>query len=191
MARKLTANDPPKRSGRRSTREMSAETAAPAPTKSNRAELIRGCVAEINRLQAEKDSIGEQIREVKARVKGELDMKISDFNVALRLAKLENDDRDGMLDTIRECFLALGIGEQGSLFPEKKGNGDDPVAAAADDADGAEEDAVAVARSAGKSDGKVGAPPNLAKYADGSREQRAYRDAYARANAKLAKAALH
>lgn len=85
---------------------------------SNRAELIRKSVAEIAALQAEKATLNEQIAEIKGRVKSELGMKMADFSIAIRLHQLEHEDRDSAIDTIRECFEALGIGEQGTLFPD-------------------------------------------------------------------------
>ena len=45
-------------------------------------------------------------------VKADLGMKIGDFNIALRLYKLEGDDRDQLLATVRETFEALGVGDQ-------------------------------------------------------------------------------
>ena len=79
----------------------------------NRAQTIREACREIAALEAERAAIGEQIRKVKqSKIKGELGMKLADFNAALRLYRLENDDRDEFFDTLRETFAALGVGEQ-------------------------------------------------------------------------------
>jgi hypothetical protein len=79
----------------------------------SRAETIQHCCREITNLEAERSSISEQVREIKQiRIKGELGMKIGDFNAALRLYALEGDDRDQFFDRLRETFEALGVGAQ-------------------------------------------------------------------------------
>lgn len=82
-----------------------------------RAKTIRSVCKELAGLEAERASIGEQMREIKqTRIKGDLNMKIADFNAAFRLYKLEDDDRSTFLDTLRETFEALGIGMQSSFL---------------------------------------------------------------------------
>jgi hypothetical protein len=86
---------------------------ASAARKSNRAQAIRDACRDIANLEAERDGVSEQIREIRQKiVKGELGMKLADFGMAYRLYKLEDDDRDELFGTIRECFSALGVGEQ-------------------------------------------------------------------------------
>lgn len=78
-----------------------------------RAKTIKEAIREIAALESERQSISEQIREIKqVRIKGDLDMKIADFNAAMRLYKLEDEARDTFLDTLRETFEALGLGKQ-------------------------------------------------------------------------------
>lgn len=80
---------------------------------SNRAETIRRACREITSLEASRKSISQDIASLKQTlVKGELGMKIADFNVALRLYQLEGEDRDTLFDTLRETFEALGVGQQ-------------------------------------------------------------------------------
>lgn len=80
---------------------------------SNRKETILSVIKRVSALEAERKSIGEDIRSIKQTlIKGELGMKIGDFNVAMRLYSLEGDDRDELLDTIHETFNALGMGDQ-------------------------------------------------------------------------------
>jgi len=99
--------------GRTARKHISRNTANLDNDAGARAEVIRQAINEIGKLEARRKAISEQIREIKqVRVKGELDMKISDFNIAYRLQGLEGNDRDKMLDTCRECFDALGLGEQ-------------------------------------------------------------------------------
>lgn len=78
-----------------------------------RADIIRAVCAERQRLLDQRAAINEQLKALmNSQVKGDLGMKIADFSVAFRLYQLERDDRDSLLDTIKECFQALGIGEQ-------------------------------------------------------------------------------
>ncbi len=78
-----------------------------------RADTIRDAIRELASLEAERKSISEQIREIKQiKIKGELGLKIGDFNAAMRLYGLEGDARDTFFDTLRETFSALGVGAQ-------------------------------------------------------------------------------
>lgn len=82
--------------------------------KDERAKIIRNVCAFVSKKKKERDEISAEIRtEVNTKIKGLLDMKIADFNAALRMYDLEDDDRDLMMDTIRETFEALGV--QGQL----------------------------------------------------------------------------
>ena len=83
----------------------------------SRAGIIKKTIRRIANLEAERKAVGAQITEIKQTViKGDLGMKISDFNAALRLYGLEDEDRATYLDTLRETFEALGIGGQLSMF---------------------------------------------------------------------------
>lgn len=80
---------------------------------SNRAETIRRACREITDLEGQRKALSADIASVKqSLVKGELGIKIADFNVALRMYQLEGDDRDTLFDTLRETFEALGVGQQ-------------------------------------------------------------------------------
>lgn len=84
-----------------------------ALTPNERKELIGNICREVTNLKADRKVISDEINKImQKRVKGDLGMKISDFGLALRLYQLEGDDRDQMLDTMRETFEALGVGEQ-------------------------------------------------------------------------------
>ena len=92
---------------------MSEEASVP----SNRAATIKTAVNEILRLNSEIETLQKERTAVKNKlVKGELGMKITDFNIFLRVHQLENDDRNRLFDTLREGFKALGIGEQSSFL---------------------------------------------------------------------------
>jgi ribosome modulation factor len=78
-----------------------------------RQKIIRMVIQECRSLTAEAQSINAQRRELlNKHVKGDLGMKIADFNSVLRLSSLEDDDRDVYLATLRETFAALEIGQQ-------------------------------------------------------------------------------
>lgn len=89
------------------------EGASAAANATNRRKIITDTIREIIELEGQRKDISDEIRELKTiRIKGHLGMKISDFNAALRLYKLEGDDRTEFLSTLRETFEALGLGEQ-------------------------------------------------------------------------------
>jgi hypothetical protein len=65
-------------------------------------------------MEAEVKALNADIREFKStHIKGDLGFKIADWNAIYRVSQLEIEDRDVLLDTLREGFQALGIG--GSL----------------------------------------------------------------------------
>lgn len=99
MAKKLTADG-----------EKSQSANKDHNTK-ERAKIIREAVGAIVQLKGEKGAIQEQITEVRGRVKS-LGIKAAEFNVALRFFELDTEDRNESLDGLRECFLALKLGEQ-------------------------------------------------------------------------------
>ena len=78
-----------------------------------RKRIINDVVREIANLEAKRKEISEEIRTIKQKkIKGDLDMKIADFNAVMRLYSLESEDRDKYLSTLQETFDALGVGDQ-------------------------------------------------------------------------------
>ncbi len=78
-----------------------------------RAATIVDVCRQVSQLESKRKVIGEEIRKIKNKqIKGDLGMKVVDFNVAYRLYQLEDEARDQLLDTVRETFKALGVGEQ-------------------------------------------------------------------------------
>lgn len=78
-----------------------------------RAETIRAAVRYIADLEEEIKAIRADIKTYKqTHIKDDLGFKLSDWTTLYRIYKLEADDRDKLLDTLREGFGALGIGEQ-------------------------------------------------------------------------------
>ncbi len=81
-----------------------------------RADLAKAASA-INKIDEQISQLQAEKREIKAGKVKAHGIKMADFNTVLRWWKLENEDRDETLDNIRLCCEALGVGEQGDLFP--------------------------------------------------------------------------
>ncbi len=76
-----------------------------------RADTIRAAVRYIADKSAEIKALREELNEYKQKhIKGDLGFKLADFNAIYRVSQLEVEDRDKLLDTLREGFAALGIG---------------------------------------------------------------------------------
>jgi len=118
-----------------------------------RAATIRDVARRIVQLKGERKAIAEQITEARGEIKG-LDIKMADFNVALRLYELEVEDRDAALDGLHESFAALGIGGQLDWVAAIKDVGGTVHVGKADN--GAEPLAVKTARVAGREAAKAG-----------------------------------
>lgn len=104
----------------RATRKNAAAAEA-ARTGHNRKKLIVETCTHLATLDAKIKRLQEERREiVSTNIRGSLGMKVADFNAAYRLSKLENDDRDTMIDTVVETFSALGLGRQLDMFRELK-----------------------------------------------------------------------
>lgn len=93
-------------------------------SKEQMASLVRAINNDLNEVQSRIAVLMEERKKIKGRIKAELGWKVADFNAMKRLADLEPEDRDQMLDTIRIGFDALSIGMQHGfldvLAPEKQ-----------------------------------------------------------------------
>jgi hypothetical protein len=125
-----------------------------------RAETIRDAVRWLAKREAEAKAINAEIREYKQKhIKGDLGFKIADFNAVYRVSQLEVEDRDLLLDCVREGFEALGIGgsvdwvQAAERTPRSRANGY------------AEPDEEA--RTAGRQDGLGGVIDHAARYPQG------------------------
>ena len=82
-------------------------------TRSARRQIILDVCRDVAVLEAERKEVSERIRAIKAkRIKGDLGMKIADFDIAFRLYGLEGQARDELLAAVRELFDAQGVGGQ-------------------------------------------------------------------------------
>jgi hypothetical protein len=128
-----------------------------------RADTIRAAARWLSDREAEVKSLRQEIAEYKAKhIKGDLGFKLSDWNTLYRLYGLEGDDRDKLIDTIREGFEALGIGEQGSFMdamdPQPRASKPNGNGTAAPNL---------VAREAGRTDGLAGERTHEADWPQG------------------------
>ena len=87
---------------------------APVPANSAaRAEIIREACQTCEEFERQIDGLKAEIKAViETRVVAGLGMKKRDFALARKLYALDQSDRDGTFDAIRECFAALGVGGQ-------------------------------------------------------------------------------
>lgn len=87
--------------------------ASPPDNSSARAATIREVCQTIEELDRQIDGIkAERKAVIETRVVADLGMKKQHFATAYKLYQLDQGERDSLQDTIRECFLALGVGEQ-------------------------------------------------------------------------------
>ena len=78
-----------------------------------RAETIRYVCQEVERLEANKKLIADEIAEIKKeKIKELRGMSLRDFNAAYRLYQAAQNDRDKYFDVLREVFEAQGVGFQ-------------------------------------------------------------------------------
>ena len=98
---------------------------AAAETKKNSAArdaIIKSVANNIMSLDAQISELNAKRRKERARIK-ELDMKLADFDAQFRLMKIEDEEeRQRSIETQREIFNALSIGEQGSFLYATEAN---------------------------------------------------------------------
>jgi hypothetical protein len=103
-----------------------ADADIPLSNSAARADLIRDAVRHIATLEAEVRALNADIREYKTKtIKGDLGFKLADWNAVYRVSQLEVEDRDQLLDCVREGFAALGIGGVVDWVDAAEGLGED------------------------------------------------------------------
>lgn len=89
--------------------------------------IIQECASGMREINTERADLNERAGDIRTRLR-DAGIDVKSFMVALKLEDMAKDDRETYLDNLREHMAALGIGEQGSLFP-------DPAKMAAKNAD--------------------------------------------------------
>ena len=84
-----------------------------------RKEIILKTIKKVVALEKQRDGITAEISALlNTNIKGDLGMKIADFKAALRVYRLEGEDREEFFDTLKETFKALGVGHQMNFLDE-------------------------------------------------------------------------
>lgn len=83
----------------------------------NRRKLIRDFIRSLVEIDAAMQPYKDQRKDIMKRVKDDLNMNAAQFKVAVKLAQMEQVERDEVADTIREVFEALGMGQQSNFIP--------------------------------------------------------------------------
>lgn len=104
-------------------KKLTPEAAADAKKNSAaRDAIIKSVANNIMSLDAQISELNAKRRKERARIK-ELDMKLADFDAQFRLMKIEDEEeRQRSIETQREIFNALSIGEQGSFLYATEAN---------------------------------------------------------------------
>lgn len=79
--------------------------------------IILGCTTEMKAIIAERVSLNERAGDIRQRLK-DAGIDVKSWMVAIKLEEMGRDDRDAYLTNLAEHMSALGIGEQGNLFPD-------------------------------------------------------------------------
>ena len=98
---------------------MTQESTATTDEPRDLYEDLRNAATQIDSIDAEIKGLQEKKNEVKTSLVKHHGIKIGDFNTVLRWCRLEDEDRNEMLDNIRKCCQALGITAQVDLFAEQ------------------------------------------------------------------------
>lgn len=93
--------------------EAQDEASPPAANSEARAATIREVCQTIEEYDRQIEGIkAERKAVIETRIVADLGMKKQHFATAYKLYQLDQGERDSLQDTIRECFAALGVGEQ-------------------------------------------------------------------------------
>lgn len=128
MTRKLKAKPKPSKAIAKKANGSDHDSPPKTHNMAARKQIIRSVCKEIVNLEkkiaelnAEKSSL------LQKKIKGDLGMKIADFNVTLRVYRLEGEDRNDLFDTMRETFDALGVGGQLNFLDSMRAEAPEPT----------------------------------------------------------------
>lgn len=78
--------------------------------------LIRECAKEMIAIKEQRKDLNEQAGEIRQRLR-DSGVETKAFEFAVRVSEMEQEAKDNYIDWLKVSFGALGVGQQGSLFP--------------------------------------------------------------------------
>lgn len=97
----------------------------------NRRVAIQNAAQEMLAIKAERKALNERAREVRQTLK-EMGVQTPAFDYALRVADMEDEAKAEYLDSLRECFDGLDVGQQLDFLDEAVDRAQKTAAAAAE-----------------------------------------------------------
>lgn len=91
--------------------ELGAAGTDPQHNAKARTEIIHECAQQMLQIKKERADLNERAGEVRQRLK-DANIQTAAFDYALRVAGMEDAARDAYMDSLKECFAGMSIGEQ-------------------------------------------------------------------------------
>ncbi|MGI9490860.1 MAG: hypothetical protein ACR2QF_00380 [Geminicoccaceae bacterium] len=82
-------------------------------------QLIRDCCQSMCSIKAQRQELNDQAGDIRKRLK-EAGVTTKAFEFSVRVYEMEGEARGNYIDWLKVCFEALGVGEQGMLFPDSE-----------------------------------------------------------------------
>lgn len=79
--------------------------------------LIRDCAREMIEIKEARKELNERAGEIRQRLR-DSGVETKAFEFAVRVSEMEQEAKGNYIDWLRVSFEALGVGQQGSLFPD-------------------------------------------------------------------------
>lgn len=79
--------------------------------------VIQDAAKQMLNIRARRRELNAEAGEIRKTLK-DAGVQTRAFDFSVRLMEMEQEGRDEYIDNLRQNFAALGIGEQGALFPE-------------------------------------------------------------------------
>lgn len=142
-----------------------------------RRDIINNTIREVRAIDGRVKTLQAERREIiNTRIKGDLDMKVADFAAVLRLTGLEDENRAKFLDTLRETFVAVGLGGQLNFLDAIETNAKAPAS---------KEDA-GFTFAAGREAGLEGKNANTNPHIKGSEPQKKWHEGWLKGQSEIA-----
>ena len=79
--------------------------------------LIRDSAREMVEIKGARQELNERAGEIRKRLR-DSGVETKAFEFAVRVSEMEQEAKDNYVDWLKVCFESLGVGQQGSLFPD-------------------------------------------------------------------------